>query len=75
MGDNMIIDEYTGIELVPGNNGEDCYGNGLHIDDDGRLIECCCNECNYGLCCVDDMCVNCTIPKSECPRDEEYDPF
>ena len=59
-GDDMIID-VTGIELTPGNNGEDCKGNGKHFDDNGNLIECCCDECNYLLCCTSDN-VNC----SEC---------
>ena len=27
----MIID-VTGIELIPGNNGADCPGNGEHVD-------------------------------------------
>ena len=36
----MIID-VTGIELIPGNNGEDCPGNGEHIDNNGKVIECC----------------------------------
>lgn len=30
----MILD-VTGIELIPGNNGEDCPGNGNHIDSFG----------------------------------------
>ena len=47
----MIIDE-TGIVLTPGNTGKDCLGNGEHFDDKGNLIECCCDECDYFLCCV-----------------------
>lgn len=40
----MIID-VTGIELIPGNNGEDCPGNGEHKDENG----------NYNLkCCITD---------------------
>ena len=46
----MIID-LTGIELTPGNNGDDCLGNGRHIDDNGEIIECCCDECDYMMCC------------------------
>ena len=34
----MILD-VTGIELIPGNNGEDCPGNGNHIDSFGMPIE------------------------------------
>lgn len=45
-GDDMIID-ITGIELTPGNNGEDCKGNGKHLDENESLIECCCEECDY----------------------------
>ncbi len=37
----MIID-ITGIELIPGNHGKDCPGNG----ENGN--ECCCDE-NYTL--------------------------
>lgn len=40
----MIID-ITGIELIPGNNGIDCTGNGS--------IQCCCYECEYMMCCLE----------------------
>lgn len=43
----MIID-ITGTILTPGNLGKDCLGNGKHIG-----IECCCNECDYMLCCLE----------------------
>lgn len=46
----MIID-ITGIVLTPGNNGIDCLGNGEHLSKSGEIIECCCDECNYMLCC------------------------
>ena len=46
----MIID-VTGIILTPGNNGKDCEGNGEHRGSFGNLIECCCEECDYYLCC------------------------
>ena len=46
----MIID-VTGIELTPGNNGEDCKGNGKHLGENGNPIECCCDECDYFLLC------------------------
>lgn len=64
----MIID-VTGIELTPGNNGNDCQGNGRHFDQYGNLIEICCDECNYYLCCIDTttaMCECCT--DGDCPR-------
>ena len=48
----MIVDA-TGIELIPGNQGKDCPGNGRN-----PIIECCCNECDYFLCCMDE-----TFPK------------
>ena len=49
----MIID-ITGIELTPGNGGKDCKGNGQHLDENGNPYECCCDECDYMLCCIDD---------------------
>ena len=42
----MIID-ITGTILTPGNYGNDCLGNGEH-----EGIECCCDECAYMLCCL-----------------------
>ena len=42
----MFID-VTGITLTPGNGGADCLGNGEHPG-----IECCCDECDYMLCCL-----------------------
>ena len=44
----MIID-ITGTILTPGNLGKDCLGNGTHAS-----IECCCDECDYMMCCVDE---------------------
>ncbi len=67
----MIID-VTGIELIPGNKGKDCPGNGEHYDINGELIECCCDECDYMICCLDShddsLCKNCT--SARCPRSE-----
>ncbi len=48
-----IID-VTGIKLTPGNEGKDCLGNGAHYDKKGRLIECCCDECDYMIMCLSD---------------------
>lgn len=45
--------DITGIELTPGNYGQDCMGNGEHYDEKGNIIECCCDECNYLKCCFD----------------------
>ena len=44
----MIID-ITGTELIPGNQGINCPGNGMHKD-----FPCCCDECDYMLCCLED---------------------
>ncbi len=60
----MIVD-ITGVELVPGNFGRECPGNGLHPG-----VECCCDECDYFLCCFWDMeCESCK--DSKCPRNEK----
>ena len=60
----MIID-ITGVVLTPGNYGHDCLGNGEHPG-----IECCCDECDYMLCCLgeqpQDACLACDDP--DCPR-------
>lgn len=60
----MIID-VTGVQLIPGNGGKDCPGNGMH-----EGIECCCEECDYFLCCMDEEnppeCFTCKDPL--CPN-------
>ncbi len=65
----MIID-ITGIELTPGNLGKDCLGNGKHYSTNGSLIECCCDECDYFMCCTLEFskaeCKACSDIK--CPR-------
>lgn len=65
----MIID-ITGIIITPGNFGEDCLGNGKHINGVGKIIECCCDECDYLLCCIDEdlsqACAKCE--HAICPR-------
>lgn len=72
----MIID-ITGIELTPGNNGNDCLGNGEHYDANGNLIECCCDECNYLLCCIEEWkpsdCKSCC--EFECPKNKNEQDF
>lgn len=59
----MIID-ITGIVLTPGDYGNLCLGNGKHTDVNGKPIECCCDECDYALCCLENYdlnnCENCT---------------
>ena len=43
----MIID-VTGIPLIPGNRGKDCPGSWEYAG-----LDCCCNECDYMMCCLD----------------------
>ena len=58
----MIIDS-TGIVLNPGNYGRDCPGNGTHG-------ECCCDECDYLMCCLEtdiaEACKDCR--DRDCPH-------
>ena len=65
----MIVD-ITGVTLIPGNGGEDCPGNGI-------FGECCCDECDYMLCClfgdVSDKCEDCD--DVYCPRSKECGNF
>lgn len=65
----MIID-ITGTALIPGNSGADCPGNGRHTGSGGDLIECCCEECDYMICCYADRlkspCETC--PDENCPH-------
>ncbi len=66
----MIID-VTGTVLTPGKNGNNCLGNGLHYDKNGFLIECCCDECDYALCCSKPTCDKCSFVYN-CPLQNEY---
>ena len=63
----MIID-ITGTELIPGNQGNDCPGNGLTPG-----VECCCNECDYMICCLENHdpsdCLTCN--DEDCPRSNQ----
>lgn len=65
----MIID-VTGIELIPGNFGKDCLGNGEHYDKNGNLLPICCDECDFYICCASEKtdCENCL--EYRCPRRE-----
>lgn len=60
----MIVD-ITGTVLIPGNWGKDCPGNGENTD-----IECCCDACDYLLCCIEEndpeSCATCD--DQQCPR-------
>ena len=51
MEDEKILDP-TGVELTPGNMLE-CLGNGEHLDNEGNPIECCCDECDYLILCLE----------------------
>jgi len=48
----LTIIDITGTILTLGQEEENCLGNGEHFDDNGKLIECCCDECDYGCCCL-----------------------
>ena len=60
----MVVD-VTGIKLTPGNHWKDCLGNGKHAG-----VKCCCDECDYMMCCVSDdfpdICISCN--DVNCPR-------
>ena len=60
-----MIYDVTGVILVPGNLGKDCPGNGTVPG-----VECCCDECDYMLCCVEthdpEECRKCSDLR--CPR-------
>ena len=60
----MIVD-CTRIELIPGNLGADCPGSWERAG-----MECCCDECDYLLCCIEqnwkELCRNCR--DRHCPR-------
>ena len=62
----MIMD-VTGVELTPGKGGVDCLGNGRHVGADGAPIPCCCDECDYLMCCCG-MCDCAECDDEECPR-------
>lgn len=68
----MIIDEITGLELIPGRMGKNCPGNSKFMDEYGNYIDCC-NECDYGWCCYDKQkmmeCLVCI--DADCPRLEK----
>ncbi len=65
-----MIKDVTGIKLTPGNNGDDCLGDGRHYDKKGRKVECCCAGCAHLICCTEAdyeaLCKDCT--EFLCPR-------
>ena len=60
----MIID-VTGLMLIPGNRGNDCPGNWKFAG-----LNCCCDECDYMLCCMEshDLKECLTCGDNFCPR-------
>ena len=62
----MIVD-VTGVELTPGESGADCLGNGKGVYPDGTPIECCCDECDYLMCCYG-LCRCEECDDADCPR-------
>jgi len=68
-----MIRDITGTILTPGNFGKDCLGDGRHYDKKGKLIECCCEDCGYLLCCTSEFseadCKRCKHRR--CPRNEK----
>ncbi len=65
----MIVD-VTGTVLIPGNRGRECPGNGESIGKEGNMIRCCCDECAYMQCCLEDHCLSMckTCDDVDCPR-------
>jgi hypothetical protein len=60
-----MISDITGIVLIPGNCGKDCPGSWELAG-----YDCCCDECDYMLCCLESHdaqeCLKCS--DRECPR-------
>lgn len=42
-------------DLIPGNGGVNCPYNGEHTDEYGKIIECQCDECDYLMCCIEEI--------------------
>lgn len=71
IGVDVMIFDVTGVILTPGNFGRDCFGNGKYTNENGEVIECCCDECDYFLCCY--LSVDCTkCTNDSCPRYNGY---
>ena len=51
MADYKTVIDVTGTELTP-YQPELCKGNGKTLDENGELIECCCDECDYLMGCL-----------------------
>lgn len=65
-----MITDNDNLALMPGNNGNDCPRNGNHVQANGQLIECCCDECDFMMCCLEahteEICEVCN--NYRCPR-------
>lgn len=60
---------FDAIEILPGNWGKDCLGNGEVDASTGTPSECLCDECDYLICCTSlSFCDACQI--NCCPRKE-----
>jgi len=66
--EKRLLEEWA---LVPGNNGQDCPGNGVYTDAHGNPIGLLCDECDYLICCTNcgDMCDKCFAENGACPED------
>ena len=51
-------------KIIPGNCGNDCPYNG-----EGEA-ECCCDECEFLICCLDENVDDCKTCDILCPRRE-----
>lgn len=51
MSYKTVID-VTGVELTPF-HPDICKGNGSTKDEHGNIIECCCDECDYLIGCLE----------------------
>lgn len=65
-----MIDK-NNYKLTPGNKGKNCICNGKHYDNDGKLITICCDECDYLMCCIEEIndCYSCMV--ASCPNKKE----
>ena len=52
MAEYKTVTDITGIELTPA-HPEICKGNGETVDENGQLISCCCDECDYLMDCME----------------------
>ena len=61
----MIIIDAIGIQLIPGNCGNECPGSWELTG-----LDCCCDECDYMKCCLETHnmadCLTCRDP--DCPH-------